>query len=648
MANPSSHRWQLLGGAAVLFALVLPSACGGGECGGGGCSKKTCPPIATGGASGGGGRAGSGGTDGGEGGEPGQGGAGDGGTSGGGGRGGGAGSAGTGSGGDSGGGGSAGGGTAGAAGDCASFECNAAGETGKVVRSETIGCFCETDDDWFVGVEGKTTVRCDADGDGWVNDSAQPSIDGDDPVLKENARCDRLLRTITTVVLEDEAGNEHPVPLADVAGLVEDLPLYESARNDGAPASMAPDPYGGSELPPEVLNSLTKACVARTQDYNDNGISDVNEWYAVPLGSRATRNARLEEYYTAYARFSYFFELYDGWFESPGSYRIKERKRADDGMAIADGSGIALQYPTGADEHWRTCERHVDADFTGSPKSRAGGDFTDPASGWPGMTHHSQFKCVEVLSAQEYGNGTTYTADDDPEVVYKHADPPSLARRIANSSTAGMLNGCPDGRVPTGAEAFTWTPNSCQYTGSSRNEDVPDGDVANPAHPLFTCNATDLADLQPPGVRLVAVGYMGAACNVSDQVTAMSDDYVRGCINECAEYGVSSCPNFDPDAPADSGRYTCDDESSARFGLLQCGCGRSYGGADCEIGCPGDHALTSDDFSIETRSGYWMCGGVVASSGEMSGSSYTLRGYVPIAPADGTVLQGGSYRLEAR
>jgi hypothetical protein len=260
------------------------------------------------------------------------------------------------------------------------------------------------------------------------------------------------------------------------------------------------------------------------------------------------------------------------------------------------------------------------------------------------MTHHSQFKCVEVLSAQEYGNGTTYNSVEDPEIVFEHTDPPSLARRIPSSSGAGTLDGCPDARIPTGAEAFAWTPNDCQYTANFRRAGI---DALNPRHPRFSCGPIELSDLQP-GVRLVAVGYQNAACERSDAVTVTSGDYIRGCVNECAEQTKTACPNYDPSTPPESNRYTCDDEATAAFGRIECGCGRSYGGANCEIGCPGDDLHLDPNFSIETRNGYWMCGRVVASTGEMSGSGYTLRGYIPVGPVDGTVLEGGGYRLEAR
>src|SRR5262245_45508581 len=110
----------------------------------------------------------------------------------------------------------------------------------------------------------------------------------------------------------------------------------------------------------------------------------------------------------------------------------------------------------------------------------------------------------------------------------------------------------------------------------------------------------------------MAMGYENYSCRRSDAVTETADDYTRGCINECAEQGVEKCPGYDPDSPTGSTLFTCDDEGRAVFGRLQYGCGRNYGGAACEMRCP--EARMTANFSIETRAGYWLCGGTQAST----------------------------------
>lgn len=518
--------------------------------------------------------------------------------------------------------------------DCGDLSCNGEGETQRALCTESGVCICETQDGYFVGLEGNSAARCDADEDGFVNDNAQAALDGDDEVLKENARCD--LRRATSVVLADELGASHTIDLGE--DFPRGLPLYESARNDGAPAASTPVPYGGEAISFRALNSFTKACVSRVEDYNDNGIGDVSEWAGRALGHTVTRNAQLESYYGAYLRFSYFLELHDGWFEG-GAFYIRERLRADDTVA-----GVPLRYPEGVSPYWQTCERHRDIDYE-VPQSRVGGDFTDPTYGWTGMTHHSQFKCVEILSQGAYYAGN-YTRTENPELVFLPEGEPGVAR-LAGAGAVTIRNGCP--RNPTeevGVEIYDWVPNHCRVTGSHTGHGVT---VPNPVSPNIECEVVDYEDVDP-GVRFMAVGYENHACDRSDDVTVGIEDYSRGCINECAEHTVEACPNYDEDTPAGSGRFTCDDESRAFFGQLQCGCGRSYGGPNCEIGCPGDGALMSTDFSIETRHGRWLCGRAVASAGEMSVGEYSLRGVIPIAPVDGTVLESadGLYRLETR
>jgi hypothetical protein len=255
------------------------------------------------------------------------------------------------------------------------------------------------------------------------------------------------------------------------------------------------------------------------------------------------------------------------------------------------------------------------------------------------MTHHSQFKCVQVMSESDYG--TAYNRERNPEIVYK-----PVQTGFARRATRGTLHQCPaDVPVTTPAvELYDWTPNTCSARATTTTRSG--ADTINPHFAQIDCQATDPVSIEP-GVYWMAVGYENYSCERSDAVVETADDYTRGCISECAEQGVESCPGFDPGSSSGSTRFTCDDEGRTAFGRLQCGCGRSYGGAACEMGCP--EARMTDNFSIETRAGYWLCGGTQASTKPvLSGGSLTLLGYVPGHSTGANVLSGGPYELRGR
>ncbi len=160
----------------------------------------------------------------------------------------------------------------------------------------------------------------------------------------------------------------------------------------------------------------------------------MSEWSGRKLGS-AERNGQLEQYYRAYLDSSYFLELHDGWFEASDVYRISERSRSD-----RSGAGVPLEY-SAADDYWQVCERRTDAQYLAWSESRVGGDSRIQTQVAAGMAHHSQFKCVEILSADEYGDA--YNASDNPEIVFKHSNPAGIARRRAGPGTFNRLPGRP-------------------------------------------------------------------------------------------------------------------------------------------------------------------------------------------------------------
>lgn len=381
-------------------------------------------------------------------------------------------------------------------------------------------CICRTAPGYFYALGGEIgTFPCDADGDGWVRQSARVAYDLGDPVVRENARCS--LRYIERFVLVNERGDRHEVPLD------EPLPMFESDRNDDdlllsvtwdrldLPTDFDPtyvDPNGttcthGSEcsagevcrgghctavvsLTARALNPLTKYCHSVLTDYNDNGVADVEEWGARPTG-RGEQQRVLN-------RFAYFAELHTGRWEPSepesdrGAFVIRERTRA----AGVGSAHVALTYSDASPgAHWRSCtvRRDVEWDRYSRP---IGMDFAsfeanpdayladDANPMWRGMNHHSQFKCVVV------------TSEPDAE------SPQELSVADALSPTRD-LNAC----RPLGIEAPT--------------------DV-NPAHPVFACDVRASAP--------TAGDVLWASVNYTDYPSAASlEGYVRGCVNGCAE-----------------------------------------------------------------------------------------------------------------
>jgi hypothetical protein len=369
------------------------------------------------------------------------------------------------------------------------------GQTGRVLArraEESAECLCETKPGFYTDSSGKNAVPCDADGDGWVTQAAQPAYEGSDEVIRLNTRC--TVRRISQVKLQNEAGAEY------VEELSSPLPLYESVRNDGGTAPAHPT-YGSRKLAAAALNSLTKACVSSTADFNDNGAADVSEWEEAELGRDLGWSSRLRSYFSEYARFAYFVELFNGFYESAdgGTYRIVERRRT-----LRNGEGVPLVYPDGADEYWQSCPRHIDVSFQGTAASRAGGDLSafdedwdDPIAG--GMTHTSQFKCVWLLDEDDYVG--TYSLESDPEAAFSRGS--SLARRTSSGATV--------------TEA--WSPNTC----------VAEADLsagANSAQfPQFRCEEQAVDELSP-GVYWMSVGFENYDA---------PEDYRAGCIDQCTE-----------------------------------------------------------------------------------------------------------------
>lgn len=381
--------------------------------------------------------------------------------------------------------------------------CDGKGETGVVLAVESkdgSDCICETRPGYFPGSSGNAAVPCDLDGDGWVRESALPSIESTFSLVARNARCE--LQVAGSVVFHSEGGGSQAVPLDTP------LPLYESDRNDGALPETSLPVLGGRRPTSRALNSLTKVCAGVDDDANHNGISDVGEWASKDsrgggaLRSAVRANSVLESYFEAYARFSYFVETHIGWFEpamddGPGTYHIQEQ-------------GRALQLPfvesPSRPNTWRSCTRHQDYLYRDQPRSFVGGDFAwlEDTADQPGMLHHSQFKCVVALPQQEYADGAN-TARDMPTTVEK-----------TDAGGVFQLEGGLQVSLP-------WTFNNCGL----RDEAAP-ATTGTSSTPLFECASVAKADLPLKQPVWALVRFENAG-------NQASTDYRRGCINECVE-----------------------------------------------------------------------------------------------------------------
>ncbi len=450
----------------------------------------------------------------------------------------------------------------------------AAGERGPYLGGLTGSnqCICQTAPGYFWREDSRAVSPCDADGDGWVRESAKLSMDTSDPVVKANARC--ALRRVRSLLLENDRGQPMNVPLSP-------LELYETDRNDDAALlaqqvaiGKVPASYGatGRQLTPAELNSFTKYCSNETVDYNENGLADVNEWQGNPnLGQVKTT-------FRGFAPYAYFGELHRGWYEAPagggsgpGTWHVQERSRL---AGAAPGAGVELAYAPDAGAYGRSCDRLVDSDFFAPSVDRNGMDFASFApsydAGYAGMTHHSQFKCVQITAQ------------------------PSAK---------------PHWLTPSQVVAQGYVLNDCTLTASATPP--PSGvDPANPSAPALSCAATSAIPAEHQ-VRWANLAYQPYSAG----------GYRHGCVNECAEYPFR-CPGYDKALAINPSSCFGDLQN---FGRLQCACDYRFSGVSCERACPGDPTkpavamsnlfldpntgyLTPDGGLAPTLTGYWMCG----------------------------------------
>lgn len=352
---------------------------------------------------------------------------------------------------------------------------------------------CEVEPGSFYSPVDGTVLPCDADGDGWVRQSARAALEAGSAESHFN-QCE--LRVVDAFTLIDERGVSVNIELD------EPLPMYESDRNDDSEllrAALCPDAAACHVPGPRSLNRLTKICASVEADLNDNRVPDLDEWGGMPASPEDA----------SWNRFGYFTELHDGWFvpaasssesrSQRGSYVIRERARSEIDVATADADELAdhVAIVDGSDSgYWRHCTVLPDAQRAQYAEP-VGMDFADiqpedAPEAWRGLNHHSQFKCL-VAKAQP------------------------LAEHPQQVDLFGQ-----------GAVAH-FTRNACQLAGEA--SPVDGADSVNPTRPAFECRtvAPGAYELSDRTVFWAAVGYhdyLAEAGHVG---------YVRGCVNACAE-----------------------------------------------------------------------------------------------------------------
>ena len=330
----------------------------------------------------------------------------------------------------------------------------------------------------------------------------------------------------------------------------------ETNRNDDQvelDSSVLPA-LGGRKLRASEVNSLTRACISATADVNDNSFADQAE----SQGNMSAPNPAEQ----AWLDFSYFLELDIGAFSPPsggatyGTYHITEKPR---------GGGPGKVAPVyGAAGYWDTCGTRPDSAFRDGLPAQ-GMDFARfvPESGFRGMNHHSQFKCMFIV-------GSTNAGSPPNEITY------------ATFRSRSYIN------------------NDCALSAG-----------AGPIAPASGPNPSDAPVVCAAGDQNAALAN-GAVVWAAMPFTPYANPaaYVRGCVDECVETAVTcaQCPFTSTDCTLNPAYCV---SSAAQYGkhvLCSCPQGQYVSGTACVPHSCGDSVVYNEAYgNAPGMSGYEYC-----------------------------------------
>ncbi len=370
--------------------------------------------------------------------------------------------------------------------------------------------FCQTNPGSYY--DNKSGYKfCDRDGDGWITVGAYRAMNSPQKTIRDNARCQ--LRKVEAVVYHPDNPNAKP----QIQFLKTPLPLIETERNDGLAKNTDLPVYPeysqslpktpsttctadtdcnsaqgelcylgqcvkGRRFKPTELNSLTKACV-KNIDLNDNLVDDPSE----------TPNSTVKPTeLSPLLPFGYFVELNYGYYQKDYNiggrkipvYHIVERSRrkspAKRGLALLCGEDSKGKKP----DYWKFCYLKDDQRCSSSGSTGKNG----LSHCWMDKVEHatrSLFKCA------------VFDGKKDSNTYFFHPHNFGLQKKYTRST--------------------------CRLKGSlsSPSSSKGEGDVQ------FECKL----EKNPPDDKQTQVGW---AC-VSFHPYKKPDDYLAGCIDECAE-----------------------------------------------------------------------------------------------------------------
>lgn len=535
-------------------------------------------------------------------------------------------------------------------------------------------CICNTKPGffWDAAVTARKAVKCDEDGDGWVNEAIfgilRTAVAAGDVTTLLSINCP--IPFVETIALQNEWGQRLELNVNEDLRAEGDVILFETLRNDKVGVTTSTRPGAPSvRVAPQSINSLTKMC-NRFDDFNDNGTSDVLE---------NQQDTSAVPWRKAFNQLTYFSELYEGSYDSgTRTYTIRERARKDAEAPEIDTDGpFPFAYYATNDpdsDNWRCCTRRRDArydiaDTTGydfadracdydsdlndeqtngacayswpAQWNRSGLSSTPPPAVldlpdgripsydvcdadhappdadefWRGMTHYSQFRCAQVIN--------------DPVPVRELV----LSEVLRSDLYTGPLGARLDASISSSAP---WLVQACTLAADGTRVCAPEADeadvVATENQVTWLARRYDLDYDYVP--------------NVVEELTDNFVGYSGGCIDEKKEM-PELCPG-QVDNP--DGVFTSSAETD--FGELSCGCGINFGGLNCERACA-DRSFVhaSEDYDPDVRTaGTWTCTEVAASGfddgqvfdGDVDGAAVVIDAKVPIATAvsAGTALSG--------